>query len=82
MNKDAMNTDGQMLSGMDGGASSGCMSRSGITRSSGRTMPMFLRNSQIDSKGVAQFCTPTKECSACSTCAHQRMHVLTSMCYH
>jgi hypothetical protein len=45
-NKAAMNI-GEQVSLWDGGTSFGHMPRSGIARSSGRSIPSFLRNSQI-----------------------------------
>jgi hypothetical protein len=55
----------------------GSMLRCGIARSSGNSMPSFLRNHQTDSRVVVQACNPTSNGGA-----FLFLHNLTSSCCH
>ena len=66
----AMNTV-EHLSLLHAGESSGYMSRSGITESSGSLMPRFLRNCQTDSRVVVPACNTT-----CSGGVFPFLHIL------
>ena len=74
MNKVTMNI-AEQVSLLDGGASSGYMSRSGIAGSGGRTIPSFLKTCQIAIQSVVQVCTPTSNEEVFPS-----IHILASKC--